>query len=586
MTENEKPPSATAKAASILLALLPPARMAQIVFTNGENNLSNDYLGRVPLVESMIDGTCSLGKFVREAWIGGAHSGLAIFPIYYLNAQLFHWSVWAELGLGLAFVAATLSLLTRVVPSHTRWLLLPLLSLLLFSTSRVAIFTFGECALQYSFSQLGVAIGVYALAQWRERSIALATAFAFGGLLASWSWGGGLMAWPVFAVALLALRVRSPGAWAIFLSGSAAGLAQYVWFLVLHASNQSTVSLARALHMRPVLDLLGRPFLDGIGTNFERRPGGEIIGLAGLVALAILLLSRRERKWPARAPALLLVSWSLLVALQIVTFRSGPSAWYASPMAFFWAGLALLLADAGAPLRAFGLATIALLALRVQGSWEDKSFYLPSRAPASAACLREWRVAPAGCRQRVIQWGGPDRGEIASLGESLERLHLSVLGPRRTFLLQGDVALGRVRLEPSFFSGDGETPGNIEDFHRLDLVLSPGATAIWRVDVPPGTRAARFRSVIRTDPNERSWARGAAVSASAGLDSPIIASRMFLPRSEERELVLDLSRFAGRTVKLSLNADAEMPGAPLLWAAPRIELDVQEKRATAKEPRP
>jgi hypothetical protein len=44
--------------------------MAWIVFTNGENNLSNDYLGRVPLVASMLDGTCSLGRFVREAWIG------------------------------------------------------------------------------------------------------------------------------------------------------------------------------------------------------------------------------------------------------------------------------------------------------------------------------------------------------------------------------------------------------------------------------------------------------------------------------------------------------------------------------------
>ena len=70
MTPDERPPSAIGKAVALLLALLPPARMAWIVFTNGENNLSNDYLGRVPLVASMLDGTCSLGRFVREAWIG------------------------------------------------------------------------------------------------------------------------------------------------------------------------------------------------------------------------------------------------------------------------------------------------------------------------------------------------------------------------------------------------------------------------------------------------------------------------------------------------------------------------------------
>ena len=62
----------------MLLALLPPARMAWIVFTNGENNLSNDYVNRVPLVGSMLDGTCSLGKFFgkpgSEARIPGSPS--------------------------------------------------------------------------------------------------------------------------------------------------------------------------------------------------------------------------------------------------------------------------------------------------------------------------------------------------------------------------------------------------------------------------------------------------------------------------------------------------------------------------------
>ena len=55
MTGSKKPLSARWKAASLLLALLPPARMAWIVFTNGENNLSNDYIARVPLVGSMLD---------------------------------------------------------------------------------------------------------------------------------------------------------------------------------------------------------------------------------------------------------------------------------------------------------------------------------------------------------------------------------------------------------------------------------------------------------------------------------------------------------------------------------------------------
>ncbi|MGZ5428263.1 MAG: hypothetical protein ACXWFS_04575, partial [Thermoanaerobaculia bacterium] len=584
---------------SLLLALLPPARMTWILFTNGEDNLSNDYINRVPLVGSMLDGTCSLGKFVGEAWIGGAHSGLAIFPIYYLNARFFHWSVWFELGLGLALVGATLALLARVIRGHTRWLLLPLLSLLLFSTSRVTVFTFGECALQYGFSQLGVAIGAYALVQWRERPLALATALALGGILASWSWGGGVMAWPVFAIALLALRIRSFGAWTIFLGSSAAGLAQYVFFLFFQAPDPGATKAA-TLGPRPVLDLLGRSFVNGFGNNFRPDLVGEITGLAGLVAFVILLLIRQEPKRFAREPAFVLVAWSLLVALQIAMFRPEAAPWYASPMAFFWAGLALLLAGTSAPLRAFGIAAIALLTFRVQRTWEDKSFYLPSRSPASAACLREWRTAPAACRDYVFQWGNPPpsieraleraagvekAGELSWLGLNVERWSLSVFGPRRTYLLQGDVPLGRVRLEPesapSFFSDDGRTRRDIGDFRRLDLVLSSGGAVSWRVDLPPNLKSAQFLTRVHAAPGDEMLGRGARVSVTAEGSSVVLEERAFLPRETARPLSVDLSSLAGKRVTLRLAAEETHEGAtPLVFVAPQVlmTLDPEQNR--------
>ena len=578
MTENDKPVSAAGKAVSLLLALLPPARMAWIVFTNGENNLSNDYLMRVPLVGSMLDGTCSIGRFAREAWIGGAHSGLAVFPIYYLNARLFHWSVWIELGLGLGLVAATLALLVRAIPGHRRWLLLPLLSLLLFSTSRVTVFTFGEPALQYGISQLGVAIGVWAIARWRERPIALATALAFGGLLASWSWGGGVMAWPVFTIALMALHVRSSRAWAIFLSAAAVGVAQYVW-LLFFVPGASANEVGSGPNVLAIVDLLGRPFIGGIASDYGPSLASRGLGLAGLAMLAVLLV--RGRRAPERAPALVPIGWSLLVAAQIAMLRSQAAPWYASPMALFWAGLAILLALEPVSIRAGGIAAIALPALMVQRTWEDKSFYLPSRSPASAACLREWRTAPTGCATLLFQWRGG--AGPAGLGEPLERHHLSVFGPRRTYLLQGDVGLGRVALErpnlPAFLSRDGLVPADPKDFHRLDAVLAPGAVVTWRVDVPTATRTARFHSVVRTAPGGPSEVREAAVSASAGPDGPALTSRVFLPQGEKRELALELSRFAGKTVRLSLiSEEARAPGAPLLWKAPRIDLALERTK--------
>ena len=389
------------------------------------------------------------------------------------------------------------------------------------------------------------------------------------------------------------------GAWAIFLGASAAGLAQYVFFLFFHAPDPSATKSA-TFGLRPVLDLLGRPFVNGFGNNFKPDLVGEITGLAGLVAFAILLFIRREPKRPSREAAFVLVGWSLLVALQIAMFRSEAAPWYASPMAFFWAGLALLLAGTSAPLRAFGIAAIALLTLRVQRSWEDKSFYLPSRSPASAACLREWRTAPPACRDYVFQWGNPPprieraleraagvekAGELSWLGLNVERWSLSVFGPRRTYLLQGDVPLGRVKFEPdsagSFLSNDGRTPADPRDFHRLGLVLVPGASVTWRVDLPSGVRRAAFSTVVRAAPGDAQSGRGARVSITAEGSSVLLDERAFLFRETASALSLDLSPLAGKKITLRLTSEGAPEGAtPLVFEAPRVlmTLDPRQNR--------
>lgn len=576
MSGDEKPVSQGAKAVAIALALLAPARMAWIVFTYGENNLSNDYLNRLPLVLSMLDGTCSLGRFVREAWIGGAHSGLAIYPIYYLNARFFHWSVWVELALGLALVAATLVLLTLAIPDRVRWLLLPLLALLLFSTSRVTVFTFGECALQYGFAQLGVATGVYALVKWRERPIALAAALAIGGILASWSWGGGVMAWPVFAAALLAFRVRSLRAWAIFLGGATVGIAQYVWIIFFQAPEAGAMKMSSNLKIRGIPDLLGRPFIGGIGHYYGPSLQSQAIGLAGLAVLIVLLV--RGRGGARRVSALVLVGWSVLVAIQVAMLRSEIAPWYANPMAFFWAGLAILFALTPDPVREAGVAGVAFLSLIPQRTWEDKSFYLPSRSPASAACLREWRTAPPECGALLIQWIGG--GDPAWLGEPLERKHLSVFGPRRTYLLQGDVAVRRVAMEASneraFLSRDDRAPADANGFRRLDLVLAAGAAVTWRIDLPPNLKSARFLTRVRAAPGDEMLARGARVDVVGGT----AGARVFVPAKSRQTLSLDLRPYAGRSVTLRVLSEEAKSTVPLLFEAPRVELEIT--RETAK----
>ena len=570
-------------AASLLLALLAPARMAWIVFTNGENNLSNDYLGRIYVVAAILDGHYDFRHLFTDTFITFGHSWLAILPIYLFDARFFAWSMDAELGIGLLLAAAkTLLFWLAVAPTlsaRMRWLLLPVFSALAFSVSQVTSFTFGESVLQMQLSQVGLALGAFAIARFESQPNARISLVAIGGILASWSWGGGVMVWPVFTAALFALSERSLRRWCVFGLAAAVGLSQYVWQFAIHNALSPMERPGLSQPWRYV-GLIGRPFANGTGLDFGPLRSAVALGAVGLFLAGIALAVERHR-WRTHIPAMAILGWSLLVTLEIGFFRKEVAAWYIVPMTAFWMGLAAFIASGPRPLAAAGFATIAAGLLFSNRTWEDKSFYLPSRAPASAACLREWRTAPPGCRERLIQWGGPDRGEVASLGELLERLHLSVFGPQRTYLLQGDVAVGRVAFEtpnlPEFLSRDGVTAADPKDFRRLDLVLAPGATVMWRVDLPPGARRATFSTVVRAAPGDPQLGRGARVSVTAEGSSVFLDERTFLPRETARPLSADLSSLAGKRVTLRLAAEETQEGAtPLVFQAPKIEVRVEE----------
>jgi hypothetical protein len=508
---------------------------------------------------------------VRRAWIGGGHSTLALTPVYWFSARFFAWDVRVELALGLLIAGATLAVIAATLPSRGRWFLLPLLSLLLFSTAKVSSFTFGESTIQMGLAQLGVAMATFGFARRSDRSLALAAWAAGGGVLASWSWGGGIAVWPVFFAAFALRRERRAAVWAILAAGAAAGLAQYAWLLRPTNSGVALGAAPWTAKCRLVLDLLGRPLANGIG-HADPNPWSQAAGAFGLLALVTVLVlpgaALRER--PGH---LLLVGWTLLVALQIAIFREAVAVWYASPMSLFWVGLLVLLVAAPAPVRAGGVVALALLALRVQPTWQDKSYYLDSRSPASAACLRDWRTAPPRCHDLVFQWGDIGRpNELALLGEPLEQHGLSVFGPRRTYLLQGDFAVRRVRSAnlkaTAFLSRDGRTAGDPDDFHRLDLVLGPEAVVTWRVDLPQDLKSARFETRVSASRDDPMLGRSARVSIAG---EPATA-RALVPAGGAEPLSLDLREFAGRTVTLRLTAEEADGGRPLVFEAPKIEI--------------
>jgi hypothetical protein len=243
-------------------------------------------------------------------------------------------------------------------------------------------------------------------------------------------------------------------------------------------------------------------------------------------------------------------------------------------MTVFWMALAGLLALAPRALAIAGLSTLAAGLLFSNRTWEDKSFYLPSRAPASAACLREWRAAPPGCHHLLFQWGDGWPADYATLAAPLDKEGLSVFGPRRTYLLQGDVVLARVKAAPPgpepFLSRDGVTRGDPNEFRRLDLILAPGTAVAWRVDLPSNLESAKFETRVRASKDELMIARGARVSVAGAGEAD--EARALVPAGGDEPLSLDLRPFAGKTVTLRLTAEEAAAGAPLILEAPRVEL--------------
>ena len=99
-----------------------------------------------------------------------------------------------------------------------------------------------------------------------------------------------------------------------------------------------------------ILDLLGRPFANGIADGTPNS------GIAGESARAVCSRSSRcwsssDRALRARLSSLLLVAWSLLVALQIALFRTERRALVRLADGVLLGGLLMLLAAAPAPVR-------------------------------------------------------------------------------------------------------------------------------------------------------------------------------------------------------------------------------------------
>ncbi|MGB5967766.1 MAG: hypothetical protein WBG70_05485 [Spirulinaceae cyanobacterium] len=576
-------------AIAILATLIPILNIVVIIATTGANNFSNDYIQSLGIIDQFLSGTYDWNNYFQDTFFNGH---IVFFPalIRLAIAYFAHSNVYVEFYISVIFFFIKLILLHDIfaqsIKPSRKWLLLPILSCLVFSTSQISVFTFGYAALEISLCMLGFTLGMWGLVKFSGSWLGVVI-MLLGGILASWSFGFGLMAWLAFLLGLILLKFRKAGHYIAYLITFTIASSPYFFFFKLQ-SNPGT-SIVPTLNLIFIPRSIGLPLAQGFALG-----SAQWIGFVGIILLFIQLYylwqKHSSNLLKQAAPALMLVSFALLSILQVTIFRANHAPWYTTPSMNFWIGLvgsaSVFLINRQYSFYKIGigkfkplnptswsfsvLTLVAFFYVTSNLTYEDKVFHLPSRSPSSAACLREYLNAPTYCEERLFQWGLGNTGLVEKLATPLDRHKLSVFSPRQRWTLQGDFVLDKVSIEETPEAGDifwseNRTIENRLPWHHykhLNLFLPSPNTASWTISLPNNLKSANFNSAV-------------AVSKSAPKDNAAdgLTFEVYIEKSQEKRKLaysyttkpnqsywqpfsISLNDYVGETVTLHLTSSS------------------------------
>jgi hypothetical protein len=195
--------------AIVALALLPPLYVLIVIRTQTVDIPFADQWAMLPVLAHSYDGTLSFG----DLWVQhNEHRLLVPRALMLVLARLSGWNTRAEMGASLALAAASFCVLVyqlratgKAIGWRWRWLV-PVLSLTTFSLNQAESW-WGGWNIQIFLSVLGVTASLALLSRAVPRWLTLIAAMLCG-VIASYSYGPGLLIWPV-GFALLALQTRA-----------------------------------------------------------------------------------------------------------------------------------------------------------------------------------------------------------------------------------------------------------------------------------------------------------------------------------------------------------------------------------------
>lgn len=580
---------------ALVLALVPLARITYLVFSAGTNNPSNDDIEIVDFLGRYWDGNYDWKKFPGESFAAG-HAFMLPALVYLVNAHLTGLDIYVLLVFGLFLAAVKLLLFHNAIvwsgPKgewYGPWLLLVTLSALVFSVAHINAFEFSFTSVVNGLYKLGFAIVIWALVrfpkQWKGVGIALT-----GAMISTFS--SGVLAWPILFIGMVVLGFRRPLHYATVIAGAVLASLPYVLNLKPQAIGQGNLSPFNA---KIVLNMLGRPFANGTGTHFGDLWVAIWVAFGGVVLMTVglfVMWTLRRRAPVARfAPAILLLSFGLLFCWQVSFVRVSIAPWYGSNAMDFWIGLValayLIWAFRKTPVSTSGEAksdhlqrgsltgtvatvwpvitvlAIAVLFVYSNRTYLDKSFFMWTRAPASVACLQQYKIAPTYCGPLVHRFAGVPN-VMEKMAGPLEKGGLSVFDSPRTWTLQGDSILPTVRysdlpgVPETRWSSDLSANGvPITDYRELDLLIYPSNFVNWTVTLPQSLKEARFYSGISlssSPPTLKAADRLQAVVSvlSDQSEQSLFSQHLTADQRDGNSFSFDLTQYAGKTITLKL----------------------------------
>ena len=498
--------------ASAVLALIPIGRAVQFMLCAGVDVPSNDDVIFFNLIERMGQSNYNWQNYFLDTFING-HSFAVGLALFWLNAVLTRANQTVMLVGALLLLCGRFLLMNDYLfgnfSRRIKIIMLPVLSMLLFAPSQTAILAHGTFALTWQLSLFANILSLWTIAKWKDSKVAK-TCSSISAIVGCWTGATSLPLLP-----LLFLQNYLNGARQLrefFWVAAAAILAMAPYLASFAGSHGNSRSITEQLvgnNITTFLNVLGRPFANGIGYSYAPIPQAQSAGLLGLAALSVLIfLAWKHTELKANQsfffPSAICTAMGFISAALVAAVRPFIAPTNCSLSSLFWCGLTAMsiycfcfagkykvLTKAVALLV---LSTIIVSTVIASRKFEDKQYYLDNRAPYSASMLRHYPQAPTYATRMLFKLVNLPPYALAM---PLERHGWSIFAPHREYTLQGDFALPSVVLKREkrasiyWVEGDNATEtASWKSYLHRNLALKANCDVDWQVKIPEKCKTA------------------------------------------------------------------------------------------------